>query len=70
MTMMKTKNNMIYQSNKDSQLISANPDKTETQFKAGFSAPLIDSLFIRRGLGPIGQPNTMTTFVEQGLNVT
>ncbi len=29
--------------------------------KAGFPAPLIDSLFIRKGLGPIGEANRMTT---------
>jgi hypothetical protein len=70
MTMMKTKNNLIYESNKNSQLVSANPAKTETQLKAGFPAPLIDSLFIRKGLGPVGQTDRMTTYIEQGLNVT
>lgn len=28
MTMMKTKNNMVYEANKDSQLVSPNPTKT------------------------------------------
>ncbi len=56
--------------NKDSQLISPNPTKTQTQLKAGFSAPLIDSLFIKRGLGPVGQADRMTTIIEQSLNVT
>lgn len=51
---MKSKINIIYQENKDSQLISPNPYKTETQIQAGFPAPLIDSLFIRKSLGPIG----------------
>ncbi len=49
--------------NKDSQLISPNPTKTQTQLKAGFSAPLIDSLFIKRGLGPVGQADRMTTII-------
>lgn len=54
MTMMKSKVNIIYQENKDSKLTSPNPFKTRTQIQAGFPAPLIDSLFIRRSLGPIG----------------
>lgn len=63
MTLMKSKNNVIYEENKDSQLISPNPDKTQTQQSAGFPAPLIDSLFINKGLGPIGENNTMTTLI-------
>ena len=70
MTSMKTKNNLIYQENKDSQLVSTNPYKTDTQIKAGYPAPLIDSLFIRKGLGPVGQADRMTTQLEIALNVT
>lgn len=70
MTSMKTKNNIIYQENKDSQLVSTNPYKTDTQIKAGYPAPLIDSLFIRKGMGPVGQADRMTTQLEIALNVT
>jgi hypothetical protein len=70
MTSMKTKNNIIYQENKDSQLVSTNPSKTDTQIKAGYPAPLIDSLFIRKGMGPVGQADRMTTQLEIALNVT
>ena len=63
MTRMKTKNNVIYRENKDAQLVSPNPFITAIQIQAGFSAPLIDSLFIKRGLGPVGQVNRMTTWI-------
>lgn len=61
MTVMKTKNNQIYTENKDAQMVSSNPATTAVQLAAGFPAPLIDSLFIRTGMGPVGQASTMTT---------
>jgi hypothetical protein len=41
--------------------VSPNPYKTATQLAAGFPAPKINSLFINKGLGPVGQPKRMIT---------
>lgn len=61
---------MIYEEMKDSQIVSPNPAKTDTQIQAGLPAPLIDSMFIRKGLGPVGEQNKMTTYLQKALNVT
>lgn len=60
---MKTKNNRIYDENKNAQLLSPNPYTTATQVQAGFPAPLIDSLFIKKGLGPVGQTSRLTNSI-------
>lgn len=61
MQAMRTANLAIYNNFKSSQLITPNPDTTATAANAGQSTPMIDSRFIKTGLGPNGTANTMVS---------
>ena len=45
-------------------MITPNPDTTATAANAGQATPLIDSLFIKQGMGPNGTVNTMVTDID------
>lgn len=70
MKAMQTANLDIYNTYKNSQMITPNPDATATAANAGQSTPLIDSRFIKTGLGPNGTANTMVTKIDYGLRTT
>ncbi len=70
MQAMRTSNINIYTTFKDSQLVSPNPDTTSTAANAGQSTPMIDSMFIKYGMGPNGTSNTMVTDIDSGLRTT
>ena len=70
MQAMRTANLAIYNNFKSSQLVTPNPDTTATAANAGQSTPMIDSRFIKTGLGPNGTANTMVTDIESGLVTT
>lgn len=70
MQKMQTDNLNIYSTFKNSKLITPNPDSTATALNAGQGTPMIDSMFIRYGMGPNGTSNTMVTDIDQGLRTT
>lgn len=70
MQAMRTANIDIYNTYSTSQLITPNPDTTAANANSGLSTPLIDSLFIKTGMGPYGKANTMCTDIDSGLQVT
>lgn len=70
MVIMKNKNIEIYNRNKNSRLITPNPLTTETNLAAGLDYPLVDSVFIKTGLGPNGTFNTMVDDIDKGLRTT
>ncbi len=70
MQAMQTANLNIYNTYKNAQLITPNPDTTSTALNAGQSTPKVDSLFIKTGMGPNGTINTMTTLIDSGLRTT
>lgn len=70
MKAMQTANLDIYNTYKNSQMTTPNPDTTATAANAGQSTPLIDSRFIKTGLGPNGTANTMVTDIDSGLRTT
>lgn len=70
MQAMQTANLNIYSSFQNSQLITPNPDSTATAINAGQGTPMIDSMFIRYGMGPNGTSNTMVTDIDVGLRTT
>lgn len=67
---MKSKNIAIYNSNNNGQYISPNPVTTETNLAAGLDYPVIDSVFIKTGLGPNGTFNTMVDDIDRALRTT
>lgn len=67
MQAMRTANLNIYNKYKSSQLTTPNPDSTLTAANAGQSTPLVDSRFIKTGLGPNGTANTMVTLIDNAL---
>lgn len=67
---MKNKNVAIYNSNYDAQYISPNPVTTQTNLAAGLDYPVIDSVFIKTGLGPNGTFNTMVDDIDRALRTT
>lgn len=70
MQAMQTANVNIYDKYKSSQMVTPNPDTTATNLNANLSVPMIDSRFIRQGLGPNGTENTMITDIDYGLRTT
>lgn len=70
MTIMKNINMEIYNQNKDSQFITPNPTTTATNLDNGFGYPLIDSIFIKTGMGPNGTFGTMVDDIDRGLRTT
>jgi hypothetical protein len=70
MQAMQTANLNIYTAFKSSQLVTPNPDTTATAANAGQSTPMIDSMFIKYGMGPNGTANTMVTDIDVGLRTT
>lgn len=70
MKAMQTANLDIYNTYKNSQMITPNPDATATAANAGQSTPVIDSRFIKTGLGPNGTANTMVSKIDAGLRTT
>jgi hypothetical protein len=49
---------------------SSNPSTISINYQAHLPPPLISSVFITTGMGPVGQNNTMTTFIDKALNIT
>ena len=70
MQTMQTNNLNIYNTFKTSQMVTANPDSTATAKNAGQGTPMIDSMFIKFGMGPNGTSNTMVTDIDVGLRTT
>lgn len=70
MQAMQTANLNIYKTFKSSQLVTPNPDTTATAKNAGQSTPMIDSMFIKYGMGPNGTSNTMVNDIDTGLRTT
>ena len=70
MNSMQTANIDIYNTYSTSQMITPDPGDTATAANAGQATPLIDSLFIKQGLGPNGTANTMVTDIDTGLRTT
>lgn len=64
MITMRSANLLIYSDNKDAQLITSNPSTTATAISGGFSVPMIDSVFIKTGMGPNGSANVMVTKID------
>lgn len=60
----------LYNKYKSSQLTTPNPDSTATANNAGQPTPVIDSRFIKTGMGPNGTSNTMVTDIDLGLRTT
>ena len=60
----------IYNKYKLSQLTTPNPDSTATANNAGQPTPVVDSRFIKTGMGPNGTSNTMATDIDLGLRTT
>jgi hypothetical protein len=67
---MQTANLDIYNAYQASQMTTPNPSTTETAANAGQSTPLIDSRFIKTGMGPNGTANRMVTDIDSGLQTT
>lgn len=67
---MQTANLNIYSSFQNAKLITPNPDSTATAKNAVQGTPVVDSMFIRYGMGPNGTSNTMVTDIDQGLRTT
>jgi hypothetical protein len=70
MQAMQTANLDIYSTFKNSQLVTPNPDTTATATNAGQGTPMIDSMFIKYGMGPNGTSNTMVTDIDASLRTT
>ncbi len=70
MQTMQTANLNIYSTFKSSQLVTPNPDTTATATNAGQGTPMIDSMFIKYGMGPNGTSNTMVTDIDSGFRTT
>lgn len=70
MQSMQNNNINIYKTYQAAKLISPNPDATATAANAGQATPMIDSLFIKTGMGPNGTLNTMVTDIDSGLRTT
>ena len=67
---MQTANLNIYDNYKTSQMTTPNPDSTATAINGGQSVPLVDSRFIKTGMGTNGTINTMVTDIDSGLRTT
>lgn len=70
MSTMKTNNIQIYTDNQNAQEVTPNPDTTASAANAGQSTPMVDSVFIKTGLGPNGTYNTMVDDIDRGLRIT
>lgn len=66
---MKKANLDIYRNNNDSKVVTPNPTTTAS-VPVGGALPLVDSLFIKTGLGPNGTQNTMVDDIDKGLRNT
>jgi hypothetical protein len=64
MIVMRATNLGIYEENKNAQLITPNPFTTATALSGGFSIPVVDSVFIKTGMGPNGTANTLVTEID------
>jgi hypothetical protein len=51
-------------------MITPNPISTATNLNANISVPMIDSLFIKQGLGPNGTAGTMISDIDYGFRIT
>jgi hypothetical protein len=69
MQTMKQANLDMYKNNKDSKVTTPNPTTTAAT-PVGSPLPVVDSLFVKTGLGPNGTSNTMVTDVDQALRKT
>ncbi len=70
MQAMQTSNLNIYNKYKAIQIVSPNPTTTATNLNANISVPLINSLFVKQGMGPNGTTNTMVSDIDSGLRTT
>lgn len=69
MKTMKKVNLDMYKNNKDSKVTTPNPTTTAAT-PVGSSLPVVDSLFVKTGLGPNGTTNTMVTDIDTALRKT
>ena len=69
MKTMKKVNLDMYKNNKDSKVTTPNPTTTAAT-PVGSSLPVVDSLFVKTGLGPNGTANTMVTDIDVALRKT
>jgi len=69
MQTMKQANLNIYKNNNDSKVTTPNPTTTAST-PVGSPLPVIDSLFVKTGLGPNGTANTMVTNIDSALRAT
>ena len=69
MQSMKKSNLDIYKNNKDSKITTPNPNATASTL-LGSPLHMVDSLFIRTGMGPNATINTMFNDIESGLRTT
>lgn len=69
MQTMKQANLDMYKNNKDSKVTTPNPTTTAAT-PVGSPLPVVDSLFVKTGLGPNGTSSTMVTDVDQALRKT
>ena len=63
-------NSALWTDNKDSEAFTPNPVTTKTATNAQLDIPKIVPYFVQKYLGPSGKPNTMTTDIDSGLQVT
>ena len=70
MQSMQIENVNLYSKYRDSQMITPNPISTAVNLNANISVPMIDSLFIKKGLGPNSTAGTMITDIDSGLRTT
>lgn len=70
MQSMRTANLNIYNNFKNAQMTTPNPTTTATAANAGQPTPLIDSVFIKTGMGPNGTAGTMVNDIDIGLRTT
>lgn len=66
MEAMKKANLDLYKNNKDSKVTTPNPATTDAT-PVGSPLPVIDSLFVKTGLGPSNTTNTMVSDIDQSL---
>jgi hypothetical protein len=66
---MRSTNINIYKNNNASKVTTPNPATTSAT-PLGSPLPVVDSYFIKTGMGPNGTVNTMVTDIDAGLQVT
>mgnify|MGYP000968332850 CR=1 FL=1 len=63
-------NSALWTDNKDSSVFTPDPALTKAAIDAQTDIPKIVPYFVQNYLGPNGKPNTMTTDIDSGLQIT